>query len=59
MILPDDMPQPVSDETVDAILAGGGVPRGATALAGAAMAIVIAIWFLFYILVFVPRASAP
>jgi len=53
MITPDDQPQPLSDEAVDAAIAGG--PRGAVALAGAATAIVVAIWFLFYLLVFLPR----
>ncbi|HWE75689.1 MAG TPA: hypothetical protein VG328_21195 [Stellaceae bacterium] len=57
MITPDDHPEPASDEVVDAAIAGG--PRGAAALAGAATAVVLAIWFLFYILVFVPRAGAP
>jgi len=57
MITPDDLPAQLSDEQVDAAIAGG--PRGAVALAGVATAIVIAIWFLFYLLIFVPRASAP
>jgi hypothetical protein len=34
-------------------------PRGAAALAGIATAIVVAIWFVFYLFVFVPRAGAP
>jgi hypothetical protein len=55
MITPDDQPEPASDEAVDVALAGG--PRGAVALAGVATAIVVAIWFLFYLLVFVPRAT--
>jgi hypothetical protein len=33
--------------------------RGAVVLAGLATAIVVAIWFAFYFLVFVPRAIAP
>ncbi len=33
--------------------------RGAIVLALIATAIVIAIWFAFYLLVFVPRATAP
>ena len=33
--------------------------RGAVVVAGLATAIVIAIWFAFYLLVFVPRAIAP
>ncbi len=32
---------------------------GAVALAGIATFIVVAIWFAFYLLVFVPRAGAP
>jgi hypothetical protein len=32
---------------------------GAIALAGIATFIVVAIWFAFYLLVFVPRAGAP
>jgi len=32
---------------------------GGVALAGLATAIVVAIWFAFYLLVFVPRAIAP
>jgi hypothetical protein len=33
--------------------------RGAVVLASLATAIVVAIWFAFYLLVFVPRAMAP
>ena len=42
---------------VDAILRSGA--KGAVVLAGLATAIVVAIWFAFYLLVFVPRAIAP
>jgi hypothetical protein len=42
---------------VEAILRSGA--KGAVALAGLATAIVVAIWFVFYLLVFVPRAIAP
>jgi hypothetical protein len=45
------------DEDVNAILRSGA--RGAVVLAGLATAIVVAIWFAFYLLVFVPRAIAP
>jgi hypothetical protein len=55
---------PASDETdtshdarVSAITQSGA--RGAVVLAGIATAIVVAIWFAFYLLVFVPRAGAP
>jgi len=45
------------DADVNAILRSGA--RGALVLAGLATAIVLAIWFAFYLLVFVPRALAP
>lgn len=45
------------DEKVRQIVASGA--GGAIALAGIATAIVILIWFAFYLLVFVPRASVP
>ena len=35
------------------------VASGAVALAGLATFIVVAMWFAFYLLVFVPRAGAP
>ncbi|MBV9198124.1 MAG: hypothetical protein JO320_05595 [Alphaproteobacteria bacterium] len=53
----DGDPNPQQDADVDAILRSGA--RGAVVLAGLATAIVIAIWFAFYLLVFVPRAIAP
>lgn len=43
-------------QRVDAIVAQG--PGGAFALAGVATAIVLAIWFAFYFLVFVARGAA-
>lgn len=36
-----------------------GSARGALVVAGIATALVTAIWFAFYFLVFVPRAPAP
>ena len=45
------------DVAVNAIVRSG--PGGAVVLAGLAAAIVVAIWFAFYLLVFVPRAGAP
>jgi hypothetical protein len=45
------------DADVNAILRSGAT--GAVVLAGFATAIVVAIWFAFYLLVFVPRAIAP
>ncbi|MRW88614.1 hypothetical protein GJ699_01285 [Duganella sp. FT80W] len=43
-------------QRVDAIVARG--PGGAFTLAGVAVAIVMAIWFAFYLLVFVARGGA-
>jgi hypothetical protein len=45
------------DADVNAILGSGA--RGAVVLAGLATVTVVAIWFAFYFLVFVPRAIAP
>jgi hypothetical protein len=45
------------DADVNAILRSGA--KGAVVLAGLATAIVVAIWFAFYLLVFVPRAIPP
>jgi hypothetical protein len=45
------------DADVNAILRSGAT--GAVVLAGLATAIVVAIWFAFYLLVFVPRAITP
>jgi hypothetical protein len=44
-----------ADDRVDRIVAAG--PRGALALAGIATAIVIAMWFAFYLFVFLPRGA--
>jgi cytochrome c oxidase subunit IIa family protein len=43
------------DQSVDTIVQSG--PRGALAVAGLATAIVIALWFGFYFLVFLPRSA--
>jgi hypothetical protein len=49
---------PGAEETaVKAILRSGA--RGGVVLAGLATAIVVALWFAFYLLVFVPRAVTP
>lgn len=40
---------------MDAIVRSG--PRGALAVAGVATAIVVALWFAFYLLVFLPRGT--
>ncbi len=45
------------DEGVRRILRSGAT--GAIVLAGTAALIVMAIWFAFYLLVFVPRGGAP
>jgi hypothetical protein len=44
-------------ESVDAIVRSG--PRGAIAVAGIATAVVVALWFAFYLLVFLPRGAVP
>ena len=44
---------PQQDEDVNAILRSGA--RGAAVLAGLSTYIVVAIWFAFYLLVFIPR----
>ncbi len=43
------------DDAVDAIVGSG--PNGALAVAGVATAVVIALWFAFYLLVFSPRVA--
>jgi hypothetical protein len=48
--LPDRV---ASDQHVDRVVAEG--PHGAVALAVVSTAIVIAIWFAFYLFVFLPR----
>jgi len=45
------------DADMNAILRSGA--RGAAVLAGLATLVVVAIWFAFYLAVFVPRAVAP
>jgi hypothetical protein len=45
------------EEAVNAILRSGA--KGAVVLTGLAPAIVVGIWFAFYLLVFLPRAMAP
>ena len=42
------------EERVDAIVRSG--PGGAVAVAGFATAVVIALWFAFYLFVFLPRS---
>jgi hypothetical protein len=45
------------DAAVEPILRAGA--SGAIALAGIATFLVVAMWFAFYLLVFVPRAATP
>jgi len=56
-VTPDDNAGEQQDEAVDAILRSGA--RGGVILAGLSTAVVVAIWFAFYLLVFLPRAIAP
>ena len=54
--IPNDDAMPQDDAAVNAILRSGAT--GAVVVAGLATAIVVAIWFVFYLLVFMPRAIA-
>ena len=53
---PDNVVAPQDDAAVNAILRSGAI--GAIVLAGLATAVVMAIWFAFYLAVFLPRAIA-
>jgi hypothetical protein len=57
MIVSQDAPpsSEIEDARIDEIVRSG--PRGAVAVAGIATAIVIALWFAFYFMVFLPRGS--
>jgi hypothetical protein len=57
MIVPQDAPlsPETEDAKIDRIVRSG--PRGAIVVAGIATAIVIALWFAFYFMVFLPRGS--
>lgn len=51
-----DLPEPIensADDRVNRIVAAG--PGGALMVAGIATALVVAMWFAFYLLVFLPR----
>ena len=53
-----ELPEPTestADQRVNRIVAGG--PGGALVLAGIATAFVVAMWFVFYLFVFVPRGA--
>jgi hypothetical protein len=58
MIVSQDAPPSpeTEDARIDEIVRSG--PRGAVVVAGIATAIVIALWFAFYFMVFLPRGSA-
>jgi hypothetical protein len=55
MIVSQDAPPSpeTEDARIDEIVRSG--PRGAVVVAGIATAIVIALWFAFYFMVFLPR----
>ena len=57
MIVSPDVPSsPETEDTrIDEIVRAG--PRGAIVIAGIATAIVVALWFAFYFMVFMPRGS--
>lgn len=50
---PDFHSAEAEQQAVDEVVSGG--PAGAVAVAGVAVLIVFAIWFAFYLFVFVPR----
>jgi hypothetical protein len=54
---PPNMSAASEEEAVDAIVQAG--PGGAIWLAGLATAVVVALWFAFYLLVFLPRVTPP
>ena len=57
MIVSRDAPSSIESEDarIDEIVRAG--PRGAVVVAGIATAIVVALWFAFYLMVFLPRGS--
>jgi hypothetical protein len=57
MIVSQDTPSSpeTEDARIDEIVRSG--PKGAVVVAGIATAIVSALWFAFYLLVFLPRGS--
>jgi hypothetical protein len=52
---PHTLASPSEDESVETIVRAG--PSGALVVAGIATAIVVALWFAFYLLVFLPRSA--
>jgi hypothetical protein len=61
IVTPDAPSSPEAEDTtmaeIDEIVRSG--PRGAIAVAGIATAVVFALWFAFYFLVFLPRGPLP
>jgi hypothetical protein len=57
MITSQDTPSSpeTEDARIDQIVRSG--PRGAVVVAGIATAVVVALWFAFYLMVFLPRGS--
>jgi hypothetical protein len=56
IVSPDAPSSPEADDArIDEIVRSG--PQGAVVVAGIATAIVIALWFAFYFVVFLPRGS--
>jgi hypothetical protein len=57
MIISQDAPSSpeTEDARIDEIVRSG--PRGAIVIAGIATAVVVALWFAFYLMVFLPRGS--
>jgi hypothetical protein len=55
MINSDPPTSSAADQAVEDVVARG--PSGAFALAGIATACVVAIWFAFYLFVFLPRGA--
>ncbi len=53
----DNVASVQQDAAINTILRSGA--KGAVALAGLATVTVVAIWFAFYLLVFLPRAITP
>jgi hypothetical protein len=56
-VSPSASPPASEDQAVDEIVRSGA--RGAIVLAGLATAVVVALWFAFYLCVFLPRAAVP
>ena len=57
-MIDSELPEPTestADQRVNRIVAGG--PGGALVLAGIATACVVAMWFAFYLFVFLPRGG--